>query len=142
MTGVQTCALPIYPAAEYGKEGFEMWEQLMGAIQEDTVRYCYGVTINTGTQRKAIVTGGTASKSEYRDDDTLQSERGRQSGQAAGIPKQGAKVPPRQTKPETVRRDRPKVGRNDPCPCGSGKKYKNCCMKKDMGLVDNPFEAQ
>ena len=113
------------PAAEYGKEGFEMWEQLMGAIQEDTVRYCYGVTINTGTQRKAIVTGGTASKSEYRDDDTLQSERGRQSGQAAGIPKQGAKVPPRQTKPETVRRDRPKVGRNDPCPCGSGKKYKN-----------------
>ncbi len=130
------------PAAEYGKEGFEMWEQLMGAIQEDTVRYCYGVTINTGTQRKAIVTGGTASKSEYRDDDTLQSERGRQSGQAAGIPKQGAKVPPRQTKPETVRRDRPEVGRNDPWPCGSGKKYKNCCVEKDMWLVDKPFEAQ
>ena len=30
-------------------------------------------------------------------------------------------------KQETVRRDMPKVGRNDPCPCGSGKKYKNCC---------------
>ncbi|MDD3448692.1 MAG: YchJ family protein [Gammaproteobacteria bacterium] len=29
--------------------------------------------------------------------------------------------------PETVRRDAPKVGRNDPCPCGSGKKYKKCC---------------
>ena len=29
----------------------------------------------------------------------------------------------------TVRRDTPKVGRNDPCPCGSGKKYKNCCGK-------------
>ena len=30
-------------------------------------------------------------------------------------------------KPETVRREAPKVGRNDPCPCGSGKKYKHCC---------------
>jgi uncharacterized protein YecA (UPF0149 family) len=29
-------------------------------------------------------------------------------------------------KPVTVRRDEPKVGRNDPCPCGSGKKYKKC----------------
>ena len=29
----------------------------------------------------------------------------------------------------TVRREEPKVGRNDPCPCGSGKKYKNCCGK-------------
>ena len=32
----------------------------------------------------------------------------------------------------TVRRDRPKVGRNDPCPCGSGKKYKKCCMLKEQ----------
>jgi uncharacterized protein len=31
--------------------------------------------------------------------------------------------------PETIRRDAPKVGRNDPCPCGSGKKYKQCCGK-------------
>jgi uncharacterized protein YecA (UPF0149 family) len=30
------------------------------------------------------------------------------------------------SKPETVKREAPKVGRNDPCPCGSGKKYKNC----------------
>ena len=30
-------------------------------------------------------------------------------------------------KPEPIKRDLPKVGRNDPCPCGSGKKYKKCC---------------
>ena len=30
--------------------------------------------------------------------------------------------------PKTVRRDEPKVGRNDPCPCGSGRKYKKCCL--------------
>ena len=34
--------------------------------------------------------------------------------------------------PETVRRDKPKVGRNDPCWCGSGKKYKNCHMREDQ----------
>ena len=33
----------------------------------------------------------------------------------------------RERKQETVRRETPKVGRNDPCPCGSGKKYKHCC---------------
>jgi uncharacterized protein YecA (UPF0149 family) len=32
-------------------------------------------------------------------------------------------------RPQTVRRDQPKVGRNDPCPCGSGLKYKKCCGK-------------
>ena len=33
---------------------------------------------------------------------------------------------------KTVRRTQPKIGRNDPCPCGSGKKYKKCCMLRDQ----------
>jgi preprotein translocase subunit SecA len=33
-------------------------------------------------------------------------------------------------KPEPIRNRNEKVGRNEPCPCGSGKKYKNCCMRK------------
>ncbi|MBX2979527.1 MAG: SEC-C domain-containing protein [Flavobacteriales bacterium] len=36
--------------------------------------------------------------------------------------------PPRMPPVETYKRDTPKVGRNEPCPCGSGKKYKKCCM--------------
>ena len=32
-------------------------------------------------------------------------------------------------KPQTIRREKPKIGRNQPCPCGSGKKYKHCCGK-------------
>jgi len=40
-----------------------------------------------------------------------------------------APPPPSKKKPEPVKRDDPKVGRNDPCPCGSGKKYKQCCGK-------------
>ncbi|PWB46887.1 MAG: hypothetical protein C3F18_12285, partial [Nitrosomonadales bacterium] len=36
----------------------------------------------------------------------------------------------RRSTPETIRREAPKTGRNDPCPCGSGKKYKQCCGKE------------
>jgi uncharacterized protein YecA (UPF0149 family) len=35
-----------------------------------------------------------------------------------------------QAKPKTVTREMPKVGRNDPCPCGSGKKFKKCCGRE------------
>ena len=37
--------------------------------------------------------------------------------------------PPAQAAPVPIRRTSPKIGRNDPCPCGSGKKYKKCCGK-------------
>jgi hypothetical protein len=45
----------------------------------------------------------------------------------SGAPERASAAP----KAETVRRDKPKVGRNDPCWCGSGKKYKSCHMKAD-----------
>jgi len=38
-------------------------------------------------------------------------------------------------KPDTFRRSAPKIGRNKPCPCGSGKKYKKCCIEKGDGIV-------
>ena len=34
------------------------------------------------------------------------------------------------SKPDTFRRDTPKIGRNEPCPCGSGRKFKKCCIEK------------
>jgi preprotein translocase subunit SecA len=43
------------------------------------------------------------------------------------IIKGGRMDTPKSSQSETVRRETPKVGRNDPCPCGSGKKYKRCC---------------
>ena len=62
-----------------------------------------------------------ATKSDFVEDDTVRAMQGE------GQLPEGAQVPERENKPETYRRDQPKVGRNDPCPCGSGKKYKNCC---------------
>ena len=55
-------------------------------------------------------------------------------GGIAPIPPDNARPPPRNMqslKPETIRRTRKKLGRNDPCYCGSGKKYKHCCYEKD-----------
>ncbi len=109
------------PAAAYAKEGFDMFEQMISAIQEDTVKYCYNVTVETKTQRKAIMEAEKATKSDYVDDSASRAMQGQ--GQ---LPEE-AQVPEREGKPETYRREQPKVGRNDPCPCGSGKKYKNCC---------------
>ena len=112
------------PAAAYAQEGFDMFEQMIAAIQEDTVKYCYSVTIETKTDRRAVVEIREASKSDFVDDDTMRTMQGE------GQLPEGAQVPDRDRKPQTVRREEPKVGRNDPCPCGSGKKYKNCCGKQ------------
>ena len=111
------------PAAAYAKEGFDMFEEMIAGIQEDTVKYCYNVTVETRTERRAIMEAQDASKAEFVDDQEARVMQGQ------GQLPEGAQVPERESKPETVRRDAPKVGRNDPCPCGSGKKYKNCCGK-------------
>ncbi len=119
------------PAAEYAKEGFDMFDQMIGAIQEDTVKYCYNVSIATETERRQVIQVGQARKDDYVDEEAEAvgaSARGRGTGGAMqGMPARGAKVPPREIKHDPIKRDQPKIGRNDPCPCGSGKKYKNCC---------------
>ena len=115
----------INPAQAYASEGFDMFEMMVEEIREETVRYCYGVTVNTGTERRQVIVGGEGRKDEYHDD----TPRAPQGGQPQGsMPAQAPKEVKVQ-KPVTVKREEPKVGRNDACPCGSGKKYKNCCGK-------------
>lgn len=109
----------INPADAYAHEGFDMFEMMVDEIREEAVRYCYGVTVNTGTERRQIISGGESRKDEYQDDTPRTQEQG-------AMPKQAPKEQQVQ-KPVTVKREEPKVGRNDPCPCGSGKKYKKCC---------------
>lgn len=127
------------PAAEYAKEGFDMFDQMIGAIQEDTVKYCYNVSVETGTERRSVIGGGEARKADYVDEEVeaakaAQARSGGKGGKGMqGIPPQGAKVPPREVKPATVKREQPKISRNAPCPCGSGKKYKNCCGRNNAG---------
>ncbi len=89
------------PVQEYKFIGFDMFEEMVAAIREETVRTLFHVRPQTQIERKMVATPTTASHGDGSDT----------------------------KRPE--RRSSDKIGRNDPCPCGSGKKYKNCCMQKD-----------
>ncbi|MGI6721439.1 MAG: preprotein translocase subunit SecA [Anaerovoracaceae bacterium] len=107
------------PAGAYAEEGFNMFEDMIGSIKEETVMFCYNVTIQTNTERHRVMGEGEGRKDEYVDE-----EAG--AGMAGEGAPDGQEIPEREWKQETVVRDHPKIGRNDPCPCGSGKKYKYC----------------
>jgi preprotein translocase subunit SecA len=112
------------PAAAYAQEGFDMFELMTESIKEETVMFCYNVTVETKRERKQVAHGGKEKKDEQVDGFIAAAT----DGGAGDMPGQ-AEVPERENRQETVKRTTPKVGRNDPCPCGSGKKYKNCCGK-------------
>lgn len=103
------------PAVAYAKEGFEMFDEMVNEIREDTVKYCYNITVVTEDKRHEEVKENEAPPKE-----TLPE------------PKPFKPIPAKQATPEPQmphKRTSPKIGRNDPCPCGSGKKYKHCCGK-------------
>jgi preprotein translocase subunit SecA len=93
------------PLKEYQKEGYEMFMDMSFRIKEETVRNLFWVQLASETDIQ-----------EYapREQD-IQMSRGGNGGDS---------------KPKTVRRKSEKIGRNSPCPCGSGKKYKKCCGKE------------
>ena len=101
------------PAAAYAHEGFDMFELMIQQIKEETVMFCYNVTLQTNTERKQVIAGGKDIKEDYQEG-SLPGEQTKE----VDIHKQ-----------QTYRREGEKIGRNDLCPCGSGKKYKNCCGK-------------
>jgi preprotein translocase subunit SecA len=95
------------PLQEYQKEAFETFEEMMDRIQEDCVQKLF--TVELAEERPA-----QELEVQPRRQRTVLSHGG--NGEE-------------QTQVATVRRQAAKVGRNDPCPCGSGRKYKRCCGK-------------
>jgi preprotein translocase subunit SecA len=114
------------PVIEYKKEGFAMFEAMNAAIREDAVRLIMRARFNTeqAMQRKSIARNITEGHggSGYTGSDAPSMPRSNARAQASATNAGEASKKP-------VQRDAAKVGRNDPCPCGSGKKYKNCCGK-------------
>ena len=94
----------IDPVIAYKMEGFDMFDEMNKLIREDTVSYLFNIQIEVPVERKAVV-----------DVDSLESPD-----------MDGVDRKPSKSTPEHVEE---KIGRNDPCPCGSGLKYKNCCGK-------------
>ena len=91
------------PVVAYKEEGYEMFQAMVNAIREETVRRMFLVQLKPRQEVKrekvAKETGTTAANKTV-------------------------------VKQQPVRKEK-KVGPNDPCPCGSGRKYKKCCMQKD-----------
>ena len=115
------------PVAAYAKEGTAMFEAMTGEIQEETVRYCFNASVSTNTRRESVVQIGEERKDENVDPEMMAAMNGQ-----LGASEEAYESEEREYKQETVRRSHPKIGRNEPCWCGSGKKYKNCHMESDL----------
>ena len=108
------------PVVEYKLEGSAMFEEMNESIQNDAVKFIMRANFTPETHIEQ--------KPQVR-------EMSENHAQAAAVTPKSAAKPIEGTTgnnaPQTpVKRDSSKVGRNDPCPCGSGKKYKDCCGKK------------
>jgi preprotein translocase subunit SecA len=109
------------PLSEYKIEGFGMFEEMMERVREDTIRILFLVQMaeeENLPQRRQQRFSMTRGPSE----DVFAQRQPQAAGLAQG-PGPGQAQPVQQT----VKREGRKVGRNEPCPCGSGKKYKKCC---------------
>ena len=115
------------PLAEYKIEALNMFEEMEGAIMDQIASLMYHVSIVTPEQQQAM----QAEAQKRRAEQEIAKQRGQlqdhlRSAQAS----HGDEVSAAEAqKKAPLTADGKKVGRNDPCPCGSGKKYKNCCGK-------------
>jgi preprotein translocase subunit SecA len=110
-----------HPQSQYAIEGRQQFQQMWKIIRERVTDMLFKISSGTGDGGQAG--GPPPSQLQMRHDSSTGA--GFAGGdQAAAMRAQGEGA-----KPQTIRRDQPKVGRNDPCPCGSGKKYKQCCGK-------------
>ncbi len=101
------------PVVQYRLEGFDMFDQMVNDIKFDVVRFMLNARKREGGVERTETVKVTNAALE---DTAINLVDGNISEKEGGMKK-------------TVVNTEPKVGRNDPCPCGSGKKYKNCCGK-------------
>lgn len=123
------------PLIEYKREGFEMFQMMFDQITDDVAELVFKVrpvarerepqgVFDSVPQKLVHNKFSTMDRVQARQDDPLVMKA--RSNPAAPVPNEAFSQPP---KPEPVHRQGEKVGRNDPCSCGSGKKYKKCCGK-------------
>ena len=103
------------PRIEYQKEAYQMFLEMLDRIKRDTIEKLFAVQIAKDQEVSEIKTERKQTFVMSRGQEAA-SQRGGQTEEGKGV---------------TVRREGKKVGRNDPCPCGSGKKYKKCCLEKE-----------
>jgi preprotein translocase subunit SecA len=101
------------PKVLYKKEGFNLFAQMLDRIRERLVEHLFRVEVKDENEIERMKLARRQQRMQY--------VHGRQPGAAPA-------------KPKTIRREGRKLGRNDPCHCGSGKKYKHCCLAQDQAV--------
>ena len=121
------------PLNEYKREGYEMFQATLERWKEETVELLFKVRIEEPAEVE-LPRGRRGRTVESRADIFLDvPAEAAMPAMPVGAPQEGMPpLPPEAmggaaARPETYRREGRKVGRNEPCPCGSGKKYKKCC---------------
>jgi len=105
------------PKTEYKREGFRMFNEMLETIEDRVTGIIFKVRLEAGVRARSVWTVSRIAHDEV--------------GQFAMAERQraAAQAPQGEPRVKQIRLEHPKVGRNDPCPCGSGKKYKKCCGK-------------
>ena len=109
------------PLLEYKLEGFDIFNEMIEEIRRSIATRLFFVRIQAAEERQAMPTRPQVANATHAEAGQFGAAADASSGAASS-------ATARASKPEgaTVIRSMPKVGRNDPCPCGSGKKYKHC----------------
>ena len=116
------------PKQEYKKEAFELFQTMLNQIQHELVRVLHNFEVRREDEVERL-------EAQRQEEARVQAEKMKAEQEEVAAPTaQGdgtgqTQGPPE--KPRTVVREGRKVGRNEPCPCGSGKKYKQCHGKLD-----------
>jgi preprotein translocase subunit SecA len=116
------------PKVEYKREGMRFFDQMWLSIGERITDVIFRMEAIDEDLVASSWVETSARHDEFNVTQTLLEEKRAdlEAAERAGAP------PPESIEPVTIRNQGLKAGRNDPCPCGSGKKYKNCCMRKQV----------
>ena len=123
------------PLTEYKIDGFNIFDEMLDSIRTSVMSRVFKVRIQLSPQaaeqrRLAEQRGQKTMNAQHSEAESMQKQAASSMGDSARrTAASGVMQRHTQGQSVTVRRTTPKVGRNDPCPCGSGKKYKQCCGK-------------
>ncbi len=103
------------PKTEYKREGFRMFDEMLETIEDRITDIIFKVRLEAGARARSVWNVSQTAHDEV--------------GQFAMAERQraAAQAPQGEQRVKQIKLEQPKVGRNEPCPCGSGKKYKKCC---------------
>ena len=118
------------PLVEYKREGVNMFYEMIESIEDEIIEYVLKIQVgNEGIRMKEVFDTSSQhfSHEQAKDMKHLSAQQAKDRQKRMSQQEMHTNQPEGEAPREPYRREDKKIGRNDPCPCGSGKKYKKCC---------------